>query len=154
MVGNVGTKSKAFAALAVAVLGGALGYPRSAEASVFDMVEEMIEQLTMLLDPPVPASQQQNVRLGDDAQDFVDLGLTPDVIELWEDGLRMDYTQTDDGFEWWYFDGTFDDGSSFAASFYSRIDVDPTRPFVKLTLTPPQTNLWVSHLGSGRSPSL
>lgn len=81
--------------------------------------------------------QEESVRLAGLDSDYTNLGLTKGTIALWEDGARMDYTQEEFCFEWWYFDGTFDDGASFVASFYSRIDMDPTKPFIKLSITTP-----------------
>lgn len=54
-------------------------------------------------------------RLMDTAEDFKKLGLNPDHVEVWEDGIR----NTDDigNNEVWYFDANFDDGSKVIIGF-------------------------------------
>jgi hypothetical protein len=90
------------------------------------------------------------VRLGNLDSDYINLGLTRGKIELWEDGMRMDCRRRDFSFELWYFDGTFDDGSSFSARFYSRVDRKSGKPFILLTVISPegeavQRSLWGSY---------
>jgi hypothetical protein len=143
----------ALACAAGMTLALAVGSPQSAHASFFDGLQEALTQLLVLVDPILLPGQQQNVRMGDRDSDFAKLGLTRGSIQLWEDGLRMDPTQPGYGFEWWYFDGTFDDGSSYVASFYSRIDLDPTKPFVKLTITTPQGEILAREAWGDRANS-
>jgi hypothetical protein len=57
-------------------------------------------------------------RLADKPEDFARLGLDPDSVQPWEDGLRTD---TGPGsYEWWYFDAHLDDGSSLVIMFYTK----------------------------------
>jgi len=65
-------------------------------------------------------------RLADAPDDFARLGIDPDAIEPWEDGLRTD---TGPGhYEWWYFDAHLDDGSSLVIMFYTKNPLTPDRP--------------------------
>lgn len=54
-------------------------------------------------------------RLMDTMEDFRKLGINPDKVEIWEDGIR----NTDDpgNNEVWYFDANFDDGSKVIIGF-------------------------------------
>ena len=58
--------------------------------------------------------------------------------EEWEDGLRID---TGPGnFEWWYFDATFDDGSTCVVVFYTKPLMErrgPLKPSIQLNITKP-----------------
>lgn len=64
------------------------------------------------------------------------LGLTPNRIEPWEDGLRTDPTASGT-YEWWYFDGHLDDGSTLVIVFFTK-PIDgadgPLKPMVRVDL--------------------
>jgi len=65
-------------------------------------------------------------RLADKPEDFARLGLDPQSVQPWEDGLRTD---TGSGsYEWWYFDAHLDDGSSLVIMFYTKNPIRPDRP--------------------------
>lgn len=83
-------------------------------------------------------------RLMDTAEDFKKLGVNPDKVEVWEDGVR----NTDDpgNNEVWYFDANFDDGSKVIIGFRPdtivsmavkghapNLNLDITRPDGKTT---------------------
>lgn len=57
-------------------------------------------------------------RLMDQPADFVKLGIDPDKVEKWEDGIRN--TGAVGNNEVWYFDGNFDDGSKVIIGFRSN----------------------------------
>lgn len=66
------------------------------------------------------------------------LGLKPDSIAAWEDGLRTDTAPG--SYEWWYFDAHLDDGSSLVIVFYTKNPMSPDRPlepFVSVNLDRP-----------------
>ncbi|MFC9357902.1 hydroxyneurosporene dehydrogenase [Rhodococcus sp. NPDC057014] len=63
---------------------------------------------------------------GCDAKDYQNLGLTGDNVEAWEDGLRTDPDGA--GFEWWYFDAHFDDGSTLVIVFSTKPMLSPELP--------------------------
>lgn len=54
-------------------------------------------------------------RLMDTMEDFKKLGINPDKVEMWEDGIRNDDEPGKN--EVWYFDGNFDDGSKVIIGF-------------------------------------
>ena len=56
-------------------------------------------------------------------EEFARLGLSPTVIEPWEDGARTDGGRGT--YEWWYFDFSLDDGSTLVVVFLTK---DFTRP--------------------------
>jgi hypothetical protein len=65
-------------------------------------------------------------RLANEPEDFARLGLDPDSVQPWEDGLR-----TDGGpgsYEWWYFDAHLKDGSSLVIMFYTKNPLRADRP--------------------------
>lgn len=83
-------------------------------------------------------------RLMDTAEDFKKLGLNPNLVGVWEDGVR----NTDDigNNEVWYFDANFDDGSKVIIGFRPKtaqgmaqkgfqpnLNLDITRPGGKTT---------------------
>ncbi|MGW4718669.1 hypothetical protein [Nocardia sp. NPDC004260] len=77
--------------------------------------------------------------IGNSPSHYQRLGLTPGVIEPWEDGLR---TGAADGtFEWWYCDAHLEDGSTLTVEFHTKPPYvsprAPLTPFVLLTLTRP-----------------
>src|SRR5262245_27437064 len=65
------------------------------------------------------------------------LGLIPNVIQSWEDGMRT--AAADGTFEWWYFDAHLDDGSTVTVEFHTKPPYvsprSPLTPFVLVTLT-------------------
>ena len=65
-------------------------------------------------------------RMADEPEDFQRLGLDPESVGAWEDGLRTD---TGPGsYEWWYFDAHLDDGSSLVIMFNTKNPMTPHRP--------------------------
>src|SRR5262245_61256265 len=62
--------------------------------------------------------------------------IPPEVpIAEWEDSQRG---ELDDAFEWWYFDASFDDGSTAGAVFLTKALVHPTgkvSPSVEIDIT-------------------
>jgi hypothetical protein len=64
--------------------------------------------------------------MADTAQEYRDLGLDPDSVAAWEDGLRTDTAAG--SYEWWYFDAHLDDGSSLVIVFYTKNPLTPDRP--------------------------
>ena len=58
----------------------------------------------------------KTARLKCGEEDFKALGLTPQV-QQWEDGVRT--TGVKGEYEWWYFDGRLDDGSSLVIVFFT-----------------------------------
>jgi predicted secreted hydrolase len=80
-----------------------------------------------------------NARIGTQPRDYDRLGLTPGVIQPWEDGLRT--AAADGTFEWWYFDAHLDDGSTVTVEFHTKPPYvspkSPLTPFVLITLTDP-----------------
>src|SRR5216684_5415778 len=61
-----------------------------------------------------PISNEAKLHLAAAPEDFKALGIGKD-IEVREDGRRT--PKSSDYFEWWYFDGLFDDGSVFVVWF-------------------------------------
>jgi hypothetical protein len=81
---------------------------------------------------PIPS------HLATSEQEYTRLGIAPDHIGSWEDGLR---TSGGKGiYEWWYFDAHLQDASKVVIVFYTKplIDVDkPLKPYVAFTLDRP-----------------
>jgi hypothetical protein len=77
--------------------------------------------------------------IGDQPRHYERLGLRPDVVEPWEDGLRTDPGAR--SFEWWYLDCHLEDGSVLTAEFHTKPPFvspsSPLTPFVLLTLERP-----------------
>ncbi|MDR0883459.1 MAG: hypothetical protein LBN05_02480 [Oscillospiraceae bacterium] len=64
--------------------------------------------------------------LGATPAQYQKLGLKKGTIEQWEDGAR-----TDGGpgsYEWWYFDGHFEDGTSLVLVYYTKRMMTPDKP--------------------------
>ena len=78
-----------------------------------------------------------NALIGTEPRHYERLGLTPGVIEDWEDGLRT--AAADGTFEWWYFDAHLDDGSTVTVEFHTKPPYvspkAPLTPFVLVTHT-------------------
>ena len=66
-------------------------------------------------------------------QGLAALGLTPGIVEPWEDGYRAAAT-ADTTFEWWYFDCQFDDGSTLVVTFSNKPHTDPSGPLTPTVL--------------------
>ncbi len=74
----------------------------------------------------------------DDDAHYASMGLTRNVIEVWEDGMRTDGSKGT--YEWWYYDSHFPDGTIMVIIFYSKspIAVDgPIVPQATIELTLP-----------------
>jgi hypothetical protein len=72
--------------------------------------------------------------LGVSAEDYVRLGIKPQQVEPWEDGLRTNGSKGT--YEWWYFDAHLDDGSKLVIDFLTKpiADMDkPLTPCVRFT---------------------
>jgi predicted secreted hydrolase len=80
-----------------------------------------------------------NARIGTLPHHYERLGLIPNVIQPWEDGLRT--AAADGTFEWWYFDAHLDDGSTLTVEFHTKPPYvspnAPLTPFVLVTHTAP-----------------
>jgi predicted secreted hydrolase len=80
-----------------------------------------------------------NARIGTLPRDYERLGLVPNVVQPWEDGLRT--AAADGTFEWWYFDAHLDDGSTVTVEFHTKPPYvspnSPLTPFVLVTRTAP-----------------
>src|SRR5260370_32096592 len=70
--------------------------------------------LAMACSSCAPISNDAKLHLATAPEDFKALGLGKE-IEVREDGRRT--PQSSDYFEWWYFDGLFDDGTVFVVWF-------------------------------------
>lgn len=79
------------------------------------------------------------IRLENKPQDFLRRGINPQTIELWEDGKRDD--DRSGAYEWWYFDGMFQNGMKFVSTFNTKglfnIKKNGTRPLVMIEITLP-----------------
>ena len=74
----------------------------------------------------------------DDDFHYQKLGLTRNVIEPWEDGMRTDGSKGT--YEWWYVDSHYPDGTILVIFFFSKspIEVDgPVKPMSTMELTLP-----------------
>lgn len=72
-------------------------------------------------------------RLMDSPEDYVRLGVKPDVIETWEDQQRND---TEPGhWEWWYFDAILDDGTAVVIQFFTKAISGLNKPGNQPSLT-------------------
>ena len=80
----------------------------------------------------------QNAFHADDDLHYRKLGLIPNVVQPWEDGMRTDGSRGT--YEWWYFDSSYPDGTKLIIFFYSKspIEVDgPIKPMSTMELTLP-----------------
>jgi hypothetical protein len=77
-------------------------------------------------------------RIAEDPEDFVKLGIHPERIQQFEDGMR---TRGGPGsYEWWYFDSHLKDGSSLVINFFTKPQLDPggeLAPYASLELNRP-----------------
>ena len=72
-------------------------------------------------------------RLQNTPEDYKQLGLSTNEVELWEDGKRTDETTGD--YEWWYFDAVMDDGSSISLNFATKSAATMSSPKLAPTVT-------------------
>ncbi|MFN0201191.1 MAG: lipocalin-like domain-containing protein [Bacteroidia bacterium] len=61
---------------------------------------------------------QPLARSGTEAKDYERLGLKPNQVELWEDGMRTSGKRNT--YEWWYFDVILKDSSKLVVVFYTK----------------------------------
>jgi hypothetical protein len=77
-------------------------------------------------------------RLAEDPEDFTRLGIHPERIQQFEDGMR---TRGGPGsYEWWYFDSHLRDGTSLVIVFYTKPQLNPggpLAPFASLEINRP-----------------
>ena len=74
----------------------------------------------------------------DDDLHYEKLGLTRDIVQPWEDGLRTDGSKGT--YEWWYSDFSFKDGTKAVIIFYSKSPIEaygPVKPQASIELTLP-----------------
>lgn len=57
-------------------------------------------------------------RLMNRPEDYEALGVKPDEVEVWEDGIRIPPNVM--FWEWWYFDAVLDDGTKVVIQFFSK----------------------------------
>src|SRR5260370_39406799 len=80
-----------------------------------------------------PISNEAKLHLAAAPEDFKALGIGKDV-EVREDGRRT--PQSSDYFEWWYFDGLFDDGTVLAGWFGDNLLYGSHKLTLNIDLTP------------------
>ncbi len=77
--------------------------------------------------------------LGSDNQETFNESIQPDqlgdIVQLWEDGARTD--DSNNQFEWWYFDAELDDGSLVVAYFY-KVHFLKDQYFIGFNYTSPE----------------
>ena len=81
-----------------------------------------------------PISNDAKLHLAAASEDFKALGIGKE-IEVREDGRRT--PQSSDYFEWWYFDGLFDDGTVFVVWFGDNWLYGSHKRALNIDLTPP-----------------
>jgi len=81
-----------------------------------------------------PISNDAKLHLAAAPEDFKALGIGKE-IEVREDGRRT--PQSSDYFEWWYFDGLFDDGTVFVVWFGDNWLYGSHKRALNIDLTPP-----------------
>ena len=87
--------------------------------------------------PERRSAMNKTAELKSSSKDFEALGLKPEV-EPWEDGVRT--TGVKGEYEWWYFDGRLDDGSSLVIVFFTApmtAQKAGYHPSLQFTLTKP-----------------
>lgn len=101
----------------------------------------IVQAYTDLFDPYLwPWQTPQNLELLMTPEEHAELGLRVGEPEGWEDGLRT--SLTDPTFEWWYFDGHLDDGSTVVVVYYTKPQfavplLSESAPFVQIDITRP-----------------
>lgn len=91
-------------------------------------------------------------RRADRTEDFDRLGLDPDTIAAWEDGMRT--AGGAGSYEWWYFDAHLEDGASLVIAFYTKNPLrpqGPLDPYVSVQLEQPghEALSFEAHAASG-----
>ena len=80
-----------------------------------------------------------NARIMDRPEDFKELGIDPNKVELWEEGRRD--TSAPGNNEVWYFDATMEDGSTTVVGFRpkdpAKMNTDFDSPNVNVMITSP-----------------
>jgi len=74
----------------------------------------------------------------DDDAHYKSMGLTKNVIEVWEDGMRTDGSKGT--YEWWYFDSHYPDGTIVVIFFFSKSPISvngPIKPQSTIEITLP-----------------
>ena len=74
----------------------------------------------------------------DDDLHYEKMGLKKDLVEVWEDGARIDGSRGT--YEWWYYDSHYPNGMTLVLFFYCKnpIAVDgPIKPIASMELTLP-----------------
>jgi hypothetical protein len=85
-----------------------------------------------------PFKSKEDLRLQDTDEDYEKLRLQKDQIEMWEDGRRSPIlTRPSAHYEWWYFDGHLDDGTTIVAWFGDNWPNGIHKRVVSLEITPP-----------------
>ena len=86
-------------------------------------------------------AKQKTARLAKLPMDYQKLGLKKEIA-LWEDGHRSNGKFGE--YEWWYFDGRMDDGSSLVIVYYSQpvtAAIPTYAPSVTFSLTRGDTHI-------------
>ena len=76
--------------------------------------------------------------LGSTPDAYARIGIDPDVIKPWEDGMRTDGSPGT--FEWWYFDAHLDDGAKLVVVLLTKDFTNlkqPLSPMIRIDLTRP-----------------
>lgn len=85
--------------------------------------------------------------MAESADEYKSLNLSQKKVALWEDGLR---TNGEKGsYEWWYFGGKLDDGSSLVITFYTGPIASFSagfRPYTAFELTDPNGKCYKSRV--------
>lgn len=69
-------------------------------------------------------------------ESFKTLGMNPEKLEDWEDGLRVKDMTHPGAFEWWYMDVHADNGYVIVGSLHYNVNADGTLdPFIDINLT-------------------
>jgi len=69
-------------------------------------------------------------------EDYERLGVKPDEVEVWEDGMRT--KPNDKSFEWWYLDASLENGLNAVFTFMTKNPMNfgsQLKPWVSLELT-------------------
>lgn len=77
--------------------------------------------------------------LGTEPEHYARLNLVEGVVQPWEDGLRTDPDA--ESFEWWYLEGSLDDGSQLTVEFHTvppyAAPKTKLTPFISITIDRP-----------------
>jgi hypothetical protein len=83
----------------------------------------------------VNSKKTETAYLASSTEDYEQLGLKKDTVEVWEDGARTDGNKN--SYEWWYFDAKLSDGSTMVVGFYTKLltDIDkPLNPLIMINI--------------------